>query len=121
MKAAKALFVLFGAIGLVSLFLPIMEGFPSLFAADKAQFGIMAVAYGIPLVAGAMALAKPPAQSWQAIAALVGFGLAAFKSHVWETLPHIMDLPTAMKLMVVAAVGGLIAAIVGLVKPEARA
>ena len=121
MKAAKALFVLFGAIGLVSLFLPIMEGFPSLFSADKGQFGIMALAFGVPAVAGAAALAKSPAQAWQAIAALAGFGLAAFKVKVWETLPHIMDMPMSMKLMVVAAVGGLVAAIVGLVKPEATA
>lgn len=121
MKAAKALFVLFGAIGLVSLFLPIMEGAPSLFSLDKGQFGIMALAYGLPVVAGVAALSKPPAQAWQAIAALAGFGLAAFKMHIWESLPHIMDIPMSMKLMVVAAVGGLIAAIVGLVKPEATA
>jgi hypothetical protein len=120
-KTAKILIILFAAIGIVSLFLPIMEGFPSLFGADKGQFGIMAVAFGIPLIAGVMAAAKPPAQSWQAIAAIAGFGLAAFKTKVWEMLPHIMDIPLAMKLMVIAPVGGLVVAILGVVKPEQTA
>ena len=121
MKNMKVLLVLFGIIGVVSLFLPIMEGFPSLFSADKGQFGIMALAFGVPAVVGAIGMAKPPAQAWHGIAALVGFGLAAFKVKVWTLLPHIMDIPMSMKLMVVAAVGGAVVAVLALVKPEAKA
>ena len=120
-KNVKALFVLFGAIGVVSLFLPMMEGFPSLFSVDKGQFGIMAAAFGVPAIVGAMSLAKPPAEAWHAIAGLAGFALAAFKVKIWESLPHIMDMPMSMKLMIVAAVGGLVVAIIGVVKPEAKA
>lgn len=121
MKNMKILLILFGVIGVVSLFLPIMEGFPSLFAADKGQFGIMAVAFGLPAAVGIAGMAKPPAQAWHGIVALLGFGLAAFKVKIWTLIPHIMDIPMSMKLMAVAAAGGLVVAILAMVKPEAKA
>jgi hypothetical protein len=123
-KAAKPLIVLFGVMGLISLFLP-MDPLPSLFSMlmeiDKLQLVLMLAAFGLPTIAGVAALSKPPAQAWQAVAALAGFGLAAVKTHIWETGPHIMDVPLGMKLMIVATVGGVIVSIMGLVKPEDRA
>ena len=125
MKNVKVLILVFGIIGLVSLFLP-NGPMPSMFSMfmefDKFQLILMLAAFGIPTAVAAMGLAKPPAQAWHGIAALLGFGLAAVKTRIWETLPHVMDMPgMALKLMIVAVVGGVVTSVIGVVKPEARA
>ncbi len=124
MKNLKVLILVFGVIGLVSLFLP-MSPLPSMFSmlmeVDKFQLGLMLAAFGVPTAVAAMGMAKPPAQSWHGIAALAGFALGAVKTRIWETAPHIMDVPLSMKLMIVAVVGGVIVSIMGVVKPEATA
>lgn len=125
MKNLKVLILVFGVLGLVSLFLPMAEGAPSMFsmlmAMDKFQLVLMLAAFGVPTAVAAMGMAKPPAQAWHGIAALAGFALGAVKTRIWETAPHIMDLPMSFKLMIVAVVGGVIVSIMGIVKPEATA
>ncbi len=124
MKNLKVLILVFGVIGLVSLFLP-MSPLPSMFSMlmeiDKLQLVLMLAAFGVPTAVAAMGMAKPPAQAWHGIAALAGFALGAVKTRIWETAPHIMDVPLSMKLMIVAVVGGVIVSIMALVKPEATA
>ena len=125
MKNLKVVILVFGIMGLVSLFLPMGSGVPSFFSMgmefDKFQVILMLAAFGVPTAVAAMGLAKPPAQAWHGIAALAGFALAAVKMRIWSTLPHIMDLPLSMKLMAIAGLGGVIVSIMAVVKPEAKA
>ncbi|MBL0217234.1 MAG: hypothetical protein IPQ07_25575 [Myxococcales bacterium] len=124
MKNLKVLILVFGVIGLISLFLP-MSPLPSMFSMlmeiDKFQLVLMLAAFGIPTAVAAMGLAKPPAQAWHGIAALAGFALGAVKTRIWETAPHVMDVPLSMKLMIVAVIGGVVVSIMGVIKPEAKA
>ncbi len=125
MKNLKVLILVFGVIGLISMFLPVGEGAPSMFslfmAVDKFQLILMLAAFGVPTAVAAAGLAKPPAQAWHGIAAAAGFALGAVKTRIWETAPHIMDVPLSLKLMIIAVVGGLIVSILAIVKPEATA
>jgi hypothetical protein len=111
-KNLKVLILLFGVMGIVSMFLPMGEGMPSLFSLameyDKVQLILMLAAFGVPAAVGAMGLAKPPAQAWHGIAALAGFALGAVKLRIWSTAPHIMDAPLSGKLMIAAVIGGVI-------------
>jgi hypothetical protein len=124
-KNLKVLILVFGILGLVSMFLPMGGGMPSMFSLfmefDKFQLILMLAAFGVPTAVAAMGLAKPPAQAWHGIAALAGFALGAVKTRIWESAPHIMDVPMSMKLMLVAVVGGVIVSIMGVVKPESKA
>jgi hypothetical protein len=121
-KNLKLLILVFGILGLVSLFLPLGSGLPSTFKAlmegDKFTLLLMLAAFGLPTVMGAMGMAKPPFMAWQAALATAGFALGAIKTRIWETLPHIADLPISLVLMSIAAILGLIFAIMALVKPE---
>lgn len=125
MKNMKVLILVFGILGVISLFIPMGDGIPSMFSLfmelDKVQIILMLAAFGLPAVMGAMGLAKPPFQMWQAVVALAGFALAAVKTKIWEALPHIMDQPLPGKLMVIATVGGVIVSALALAKPEGKA
>lgn len=118
-KAAKPLILLFAVLGLVGMFLP-MDPLPSMFTMLKeiSMFDLllMLLAFGLPLAAAGAAMSKPAA--WQPLAAIAGFALAAIKLHIWQLAPHMFDVPLAMKLLIVGSVGGVIASIVGIVKPE---
>lgn len=119
MKTAKPLILLFGILGLVGMFLP-NSPLPSMFSmlmeVSKFDLLLLLAGFAIPVAAAAGAMNKPAA--WQALAALAGFALICIKMHIWELAPHVLDIPLGMKLIVVGAAGGLIASIVGLVKPQ---
>lgn len=119
MKTAKPLILLFAVLGLVGMFLP-NSPLPSMFSmlmeVSKFDLLLLLAGFALPLGAAAGAFNKPAA--WQALAAVFGFGLVCIKMHIWELAPHVLDVPLGMKLLVVGAAGGLIASIVGLVKPE---
>ena len=125
MKNLKVVILIFGILGLVALFLPVMPGGPSWFSglleADKFQLIMMLAAFGVPTAVCAIGLAKPPAQAWHGIAALAGFALGAVKLRIWSTVAHIMDMPMSWKLLMVAVIGGVITSIMAVVKPEAKA
>ena len=119
MKAAKPLILLFGVLGLVGMFLPnspLPSMFTMLMEVSKFDLLLLLVGFALPVAAAAGAMNKPAA--WQAVAALAGFALVGVKMHIWELAPHVLDIPLGMKLIVVGAAGGLIASIVGLVKPQ---
>jgi len=124
-KNLKVVILVFGILGLVSMFLPMGGGMPSMFSIfmefDKFQLILMLAAFGVPTAVCAMGLAKPPAQAWHGIAALAGFALAAVKTRIWSSIGQIMDAPLSGKLMLVAVVGGVITSIMAVVKPEAKA
>jgi hypothetical protein len=121
-KAAKPLILLFGVMGLASLFLP-MDPLPSMFSllmeVDKIELLQWLAIFGLPTFAAVAAMSKP--QAWQPVLAVAGFGFGAIKSHIWSAVPHVMDVPLGMKLMIVAIVGGVIVSLMGLLKPNDRA
>jgi hypothetical protein len=124
-KNLKVVILICGILGLVSMFLPMGSGMPSMFSIfmefDKFQLILMLAAFGVPTAVAAMGLAKPPAQAWHGIAALAGFALAAVKTRIWSSIGHIMDAPMSGKLMLIATIVGLVVAIMAVVKPEAKA
>jgi membrane-associated PAP2 superfamily phosphatase len=106
----------FGALGLISLLME-FEMLKLGLQHDLANMLMVIVGFAAPLAMGVMAM-KKPLLMWQAGVALAGFALVAIKFRLWETLPHIMDIPTSMKLSLIADVGGIVVSILALVKPE---
>ncbi|MGN6103938.1 MAG: hypothetical protein ACTHU0_02430 [Kofleriaceae bacterium] len=125
MRNLKVVVLVFGIVGLISMFLPLGDGMPSMFKLfmefDKVQLLLMLAAFGIPTAVGAIGLAKPPFKQVHAGLAVAGFGLASFKMEIWKAISHIGAAPLSAKLMLIAAAGGLIVSILALVKPEPQA
>ena len=107
----------FGVLGLLSMFIPShgMTLFSLFKLVSGGQLVIMLLVFAIPAVMGVL-MVKGPAQKWQAGVALAGFALACVKLEIWKTLPHIGELAKVfpMLLIVVAAIGGLVASIMAL-------
>jgi hypothetical protein len=122
MKNMKILILVFGILGVISLFIP-MEGF-TMFAILKLAGAVHLAAilggFILAAVMGGMGLAKPPMQQWQAGVALAGFALVFVKFKMWQGLGKIMDTPLPGKLMVIAVFGGIIVSILALAKPESK-
>jgi hypothetical protein len=113
------LILLFGALGVVSL---LME-FDTLKAGlehDTANYAMVLAGFVLPLLMGLMGVMKPPFMAWQAAVALAGFALVAVKLRIWDTLPHIGEVPMAGKLGMVAVVGGGVGSVRARVMPENR-
>lgn len=106
-----------GALGVVGL---LMSGIGMLIEVDKANTIIMLVAFALPVVLSAMAVARPPFLAWQSGVSLAGFALAAWKLRLWETIKVIGDVPTGMKLMLIGAALGVILSVIAVLKPEDR-
>lgn len=121
----KKLILAFGALGIVAMFIPTngMMLFSLFKLLGMGQLVLMLAAFGVPVAMAAMAMSKPPMQKWQAGAAAAGFALGCFKLEVWKALPHIGELVKMfpMLLLVVAAIGGLVVSIMGVVKGEEAA
>jgi hypothetical protein len=121
-KNLKMLMLVFGILGIVSMFIPThgMTLFSLFKLLGTGQLVIMLAAFALPAAMGGMAVSKPPLQRWQSIVALLGSALACWKLEIWKTLAHIGELFKAlpMLLIVVAAVGGLVVAILSLAKAE---
>ncbi len=118
MKNLKFIIIAFGVLGLISLvMLDIFKGLDR----DAAQAILLIAAFAVPVIVSVVGITKPPAQAWQAAAALAGFVLAFVKFRVWEMVKVLSLLPMGYKLGMVAAVGGIVVSILALVKPEAKA
>jgi hypothetical protein len=118
--------LLFGLIGIVSMFLPMISMGEASFSMWDARQGAALNVYGglagfaIALVAGIAGAAKPPFTKMHAIGATVGFGLALVllsDMKPWKIF-EIFKGALGAKLMGVAILGGLIVSIVSLVKSE---
>lgn len=123
MKNMKILILVFGILGVVSLFIP-TEGFTMFAFLKLAGMGYLVPVLGgfvLAAVMGGMGLAKPPMQQWQAGAAAAGFALVFVRLKFWQMLKGIGDAPLSGKLLIVAVLGGLICSILVLAKPESKA
>lgn len=124
MKNMKVLILVFGILGVISLFIP-TDGF-TMFALLKLGGTVpflLPVLGGFVLAAvmGGMGLAKPPMQQWQAGAAAAGFAIVFVRLKFWQMIKGIGDAPLSGKLLIVAVLGGLIVSIIALAKPESKA
>jgi hypothetical protein len=123
MKNMKVLILVFGILGVISLFIP-TQGFTFFALLKLAGMGYLVPVLGGFVVAaamGAMGLAKPPMQMWQAGVALAGFGAVFVRMEFWKIIKGIGDLPIGGKLLIVAVLGGVVTSIIALAKPEAKA
>jgi hypothetical protein len=138
MKQTKILIAAAGALGLIAFFLPYIsvEGLSMKFWDFRAmpkglsqgllngpnQVYVALVGFLVPLVLGIHALATKGLARWAGIVSAVGFLLALATEGVRKGLSGAEGMSTAIggKLLFLAAVVGLIGAIVGTTKPEAR-
>lgn len=88
------------------------------FTENRADTLIMLTAYALPTVMGLMGIVKPPMQAWQAAIALAGFGVAAVRTKIWETLPHVMDATNKDKVSIGLLVVGVLVSVIAMIKPE---
>jgi hypothetical protein len=120
-KKLKLVILSCGVVGLAALLVPF--GGRSLlvdyFALDVAGALVHTAIFVLPLVMAAIALARPPMQSWQPGVALAGFVLGVVRLRVWETPLHAGDMTGAEALVFVALVAGTVAALAALWRPEA--
>lgn len=121
MKNTKIGVLAFGVLGLISMFIPThgMTLFSLFKLAGSGQSIIMLVAFALPAVMGALMM-KGPAQKWQGGVAAAGFALACWKLEIWKAIPHIGELAKVfpMLLIVIAAIGGLVSAVLTLTAKE---
>lgn len=123
MKNMKVLILVFGILGVISLFIP-TEGFTMFAFLKLAGMGYLVPVLGgfvLAAVMGGMGLAKPPMQQWQAGLAAAGFAMVFVRLKFWQMLKNIGDAPLSGKLLIVAVLGGLIVSIIALAKPESKA
>lgn len=121
MNNAKLGVLIFGAVGLLGCFLPLAseQGLSmSLWDMHSLAMGqtlMVLLGFALPLVMGVLAL-KGSMQRWQAIVSIAGFAFVIFKFR-----GGFIDLIThgaiGAKLMGIAAIVGLVSAIVCVAKP----
>ncbi len=122
MKNLKVLILVFGILGVVSLFVP-EHGF-TLFALLK----LMGMGRLVPVLGGfvaaaamgGMALSKPPMQKWQSIVALVGFALAGVRLEIWNAFKDLGGVfkSIPMLLFFVSTIGGIIVSAMSVTKDD---
>jgi hypothetical protein len=112
-KNLKLLILGCGAALLVMMFVDGLN-----FSEAAADTIIMLAAYALPTVMGLMGIAKPPYQSWQAAMSAAGFGVAAVRTKIWDTLPGFMDANGKGKAAVILLVVGLVVSLLAIAKPE---
>lgn len=125
MKATKYLIVLFGLCGLVTMVIPVHGHLPIASAVkDPAGLAQFLVWFLLPAVMGVLGILKPPQQAWQGAVALGGFGFGFVKLELWKVIPHIPDgalRNMSQVLWLVGIVGGIVASLIAVAKPEPRA
>jgi hypothetical protein len=116
-----------GVIGLIACFLPqisIMGHSISVWDAHKApteagggmHVYVVLAGYAVAAIMGVLAVVKAPMQRWQAIVALLGFGIVVVKSR--EGLKHFGDFAIGGKLMIITMLLGVVCSVIALAKPE---
>ncbi|HEU0034529.1 MAG TPA: hypothetical protein VFQ53_28090 [Kofleriaceae bacterium] len=118
MKNLKILILLCGAALLVMM---LTDNIGARFEADSVDTVILLVSFALPTIMGLLGLARPPFQAWQAAISLAGFGVAAVRTRIWETLPKFMDADGKGKAGLVVLVLGVVVSALAIVRPEDKA
>ncbi|MGE0871553.1 MAG: hypothetical protein AB7P03_23540 [Kofleriaceae bacterium] len=118
MTIFKLLILVFGALGLG---LVLSDNIAAAFEHDKANTLFIVGGFAITALMGLLGMIKPPMQGWQATAALAGFAVVAIRTRIWTLIPDVMDQRLRTQLMIVATVGGTIAAVLAVIKPDRTA
>ena len=121
MKNLKLVILSCGVVGLLALIVPFSDRWPlkDLFEIDKLGAIVYAAIFVLPAAMAALALARPPMQSWQPGVALAGFVLGVVRFRVWDLVLHLGSIGLAGILVCAAVIIGTLAAVVALMKPEA--
>jgi hypothetical protein len=120
-KHAKLGILVCGLIGLAVLIVPLGHGSRLLAYFDLAPVQAIALlaAFALPVAMASAAQRRPPIRGWQAGVALAGFTIAAVKLHVWDSLLHLGAVGAIGAIWALAIVGGLVASVAALLRPEA--
>ena len=114
MKKFALPIIAFSVLGLASLFIP-MNGhsmFNVFLEFDKFRLILMAAAFIAPAAAAVMAMRATRAESWHGYMALAGYAVAFVKSELWSLISNITKLPTAMLVMTLAVLGGVLVTLI---------
>jgi hypothetical protein len=120
-KNLKLVILSCGVVGLLALIVPFADRslLKDLLENDKLGAIVYAAIFVLPAAMAALALARPPMQSWQPGVALACFVLGVVRFRVWDLALHFGSIGLAGILMCVAVVIGALAAVAALMKPEA--
>ena len=120
MKKLALPIIAFSVLGLASLFIPM--GGNSMFSVflefDKFRLILMVAAFAAPIVAAVMAMRATRPESWHGYLALAGYAVAFVKTELWSLISNITKLPTAMLLMTLAILGGVLCTLVAVATEE---
>jgi hypothetical protein len=120
LKLLKVLILLFGAAGL-ALVLEEPDALQAGFEHAPLHTALIVLGWALPAAMGLLALVKPPLQSWHAAASLAGFAVVAIRTRIWEAIPDVADAPLEGQLGLLALVGGLVASVIAVARPEGGA
>ena len=114
MKKLALPIIVFSVLGLVSLFIPMENGsmFGVFLEFDKFRLVLMLAAFCVPAAMAVMAMRAVKAESWHGIAALAGFAVATVKMELWSLVSNITKLPTAMLVLTIAILGGVLCSLI---------
>lgn len=114
MKKLALPIIAFSVLGLASLFIPMENGF--MFGVflefDKFRLVLMLAAFGVPAAMAVLAMRAVKALSWHGIVALAGFAVATVKMELWSLVSNITKLPTAMLVLTIAILGGVLCSLI---------
>jgi hypothetical protein len=106
--------IVFSVLGLVSLFIPMENGsmFSVFLEFDKFRLVLMLAAFGVPAAMAVLAMRAVKVESWHGIGALAGFAVATVKMELWSLVSNITKLPTAMLVLTIAILGGVLCSLI---------
>ncbi len=114
MKKLALPIIAFSVLGLASLFIPMENGF--MFGVflefDKFRLVLMLAAFCVPAAMAVLAMRAVKALSWHGIVALAGFAVATVKMELWSLVSNITKLPTAMLVLTIAILGGVLCSLI---------
>jgi len=111
--------LLFGAAGLVLLLVQ-LDALAAGFEQAPLHTGLIAVGWAVAAAMGLLAIARPPLQPWHAAVALAGFAVVAIRTQLWRAIPSFGDAPIEGQLGMIALLGGLVASVLAVARPESE-
>jgi hypothetical protein len=117
LKLVKVPILVLGAAGL-TLTLVELDALRASFDQAPLHTILVLAGWALPAAMGLLAIVRPPLRPWQASASLAGFAVVAIRTRIWSALPSFPDASLEGQLQVVALLGGLVASLIAVVRPE---